>query len=257
MTRTVPEHSALELADAAGPDGPPKSLFVQAKNGNPELHAFEPGVYEFRTARGKMSETNVKSGPPPAEVTGAWTLHFPPNWGAPPMLTLDKLISWTEHPDPGVRYFSGSVQYEKEINISAEMLASGRALYLDLGSVKNIAEVTLNGKDLGTWWKPPFTADISDAAKPGKNQLRIRITNLWVNRLIGDEQFPDDCEWNGKPIKAWPRWLLDGTPRPAGERRTFTTWKHYTKDSTPIESGLIGPVVLRTAERVNFDLRGD
>jgi hypothetical protein len=116
--------------------------------------------------------------------------------------------------------------------------------------VKCLAEVTLNGRDLGVWWKPPFVADITSVAKPGRNALKVRVTNLWVNRLVGDEQYPDDCEWNGKPLKSWPQWLVAGKPRPVQERLTFTTWKHYTRDSSPLESGLLGPVMLRSAERV-------
>src|SRR6185503_14188582 len=132
--------------------------------------------------------------------------------GAPPTITLDSLQSWTDHADAGVRYFSGTAEYQTEFEVPADMVGSGKALWLDLGRVKNLAEVTLNGKPLGekgVMWKPPFAADVSSIAKPGKNRLSVRVTNLWVNRLIGDEQYPDDCEWNGKPIKAWPQWMVD------------------------------------------------
>ena len=91
--------------------------------------------------------------------------------------------------------------------------------------------------------------DITGAARAGDNELEVRITNLWPNRLIGDEQLPDDREWNGIRLKAWPKWLLEGKPSPTG-RLTFTTWHHWTKDMQPIESGLLGPVTLITEEIV-------
>ena len=186
----------------------------------------------------------------PQEVTGAWNLSFPPNWGAPPSVTLDKLISWTDYTNDGVRYFSGTASYEKEIEISAGQLTAGRELWLDLGAVKNFAEVSLNGQSLGVLWKPPFRANLTAAAKPGVNKLVVKVTNLWPNRLIGDEQLPPDVEWDGKQLKEWPQWLLDGKPSPTG-RLTFTTWHHWTKDDTLLESGLLGPVTLQTAEIIS------
>jgi hypothetical protein len=182
---------------------------------------------------------------------GPWILRFPPNWGAPAEVTLESLSSWTDHADTGVRYFSGTAEYQRDFDIPADLLGSDKILMLDLGSVKYIAAVSLNGQDLGTWWKPPFAADISTVAKPGKNSLRVRITNLWTNRLIGDEQLPADVEWNGKPLKEWPAWLRDGAPRSSG-RYTFTTWHHYTRDSQLVESGLIGPVMLRPGQRITI-----
>jgi len=146
-----------------------------------------------------------------------------------------------------VRYFSGTATYEKDIDISADRLKAGSELWLDLGAVKNFAGVSLNGLDLGVLWKPPFRVDITAAAIPGVNHLVVKVTNLWPNRLIGDEQLPADCEWNGDQLKAWPQWLLDGQPSPTG-RLTFTTWHHWKKDSRLLESGLLGPVTLRTAE---------
>ena len=95
----------------------------------------------------------------------------------------------------------------------------------------------------------PSRVDMTGAARPGKNTLTVKVTNLWPNRLIGDEQRPADCEWNGKELKAWPGWLRDGKPSPTG-RLTFTTWHHWTKDDSLLASGLLGPVTLRLAETV-------
>jgi hypothetical protein len=188
-------------------------------------------------------------------VTGAWDIRFPPNSGAPAEAKLGQLISWTKHPNPGVKYFSGTATYIKTLNIPDNFFGPNRRVFLDLGTVQVIAEVKLNGNELGTLWKPPFVADISDVAKPGDNSLEIKIVNLWPNRLIGDEQLPDDCQWlppsamGGQAIAEWPKWLLDGKPSPTG-RVTFTTWKHWTNNSPLLDSGLLGPVTLRAAERV-------
>jgi len=199
---------------------------------------------ELKTADGKTLKAEVRDVPKPVEVSGPWELNFPPNWGAPAQVSLPKLISWTAHADSGVKYFSGTATYVKEVEIPAGMLGDGHSLWLDLGTVKNLAEVSVNGKPLGILWKPPFRVDITGAAKPGKNKLEIKITNLWPNRLIGDEQLPEDCEW-GKNLSLtkWPQWLLDGKPSPTG-RLTFTTWHHWKKGDKLLPSGLLGPVVM-------------
>jgi hypothetical protein len=218
-----------------------------AATGLPAVKAWSNGEVQLRTAAGKVLRATVADVPSPQEISGDWNLSFPPNWGAPPAVTLDKLISWTDHTNDGVRYFSGTATYEKDVEIAADRLTSGRELWLDLGAVKNFAEVSLNGQDLGVLWKPPFRVNVSGAAKAGANKLLVKVTNLWPNRLIGDEQLPADREWDGKQLAAWPQWLLDGKPSPTG-RLTFTTWHHWTKDAQLLESGLLGPVTLRTAE---------
>ncbi len=127
---------------------------------------------------------------------------------------------------------------------------------LDLGAVKDFVEVTVNGKKLATLWKPPFRVDVTDALMAcDELALRIRVTNLWANRLIGDDrQFADDCEWKGKVsngvkeigIRRIPQWVKEGRRSPTG-RCTFTTWKHWDKNDEPLPSGLLGPVHLRVA----------
>jgi len=214
------------------------------------VKATSNGKAGFRTAAGKKLNVVAANIPDPQEITGAWNLSFPPNWGAPPSVALDKLISWTDHTNDGVRYFSGTATYEKDIAIPADRLSVGRELWLDLGAVKNFAEVSLNGQDFGVLWKPPFRLNVTAAAKPGVNKLVVKVTNLWPNRLIGDEQLPPDVEWDGKQLKEWPQWFLDGKPSPTG-RLTFTTWHHWTKDDTLLESGLLGPVTLQTAEIIS------
>ena len=225
----------------------PQWQTVSGANGELLVKATSDGTATFSTADGKTMHATASDVPAPQEISSPWTLNFPPNWGAPASVTLDKLISWPDYSDTGVKYFSGTASYEKDIEISAEQLQSGRELWLDLGTVKNFAEVFLNDQNLGILWKPPFRANLTAAAKPGVNKLVIKVTNLWPNRLIGDEQLPPDVEWNGKQLAAWPKWLLEGKPSPTG-RLTFTTWHHWTKDDALLPSGLLGPVKLQTAE---------
>ena len=237
-TLTLPSNLSLR---------PPPSWELSTATGKPVVKMWRAGNAALSMTSGKTFHADVTNLPPPQEISGAWTLNFPPNWGAPAAVTLDQLISWSEHPDSGVKYFSGTASYEKEIDVFAERLQPGRELWLDLGAVKNFAQVSLNGQDFGVLWKPPFRVNLTAAAKSGTNKLVVKVTNLWPNRLIGDEQLPPDVEWNGKQLKQWPQWFLDGKPSPTG-RLTFTTWHHWTKDSPLLESGLLGPVMLQTAE---------
>jgi hypothetical protein len=249
---TAHENETLTLPGTPSLGQSPRWETRVANGGTPVVKAWSNGNLALCTAAGKILHADAEDLPVPQEISGAWNLSFPPNWGAPPSVALDNLISWTEHPDAGVRYFSGTATYEKEIEIPAARLAAGRELWLDLGAVKNFAEVSLNDQSFGVLWKPPFRVNLTAAAKPGVNKLVVKVTNLWPNRLIGDEQLPDDREWNGKQLKAWPQWFLDGKPSPTG-RLTFTTWHHWTKDSALLESGLLGPVKLLTAETIPAD----
>ncbi len=192
-------------------------------------------------------------------------LEFPKGWGAPERIALDRLISWTDHPDPGVKYFSGKATYRRRFNLPARMLASGRRLYLDLGRVSVLAEVSLNGRALGVLWKPPFCIEVTGILRAGRNELLVNVVNLWANRLIGDDHLPEDCEWVppstprnltphtwGGALDHWPKWLLENKPSPTG-RLTFTTWKHWTKNDPLLESGLLGPV--RISAKIVVDMK--
>ena len=220
------------------------------------IEAASPGIYELKTARGRVTRGQVPALPDPWLVEGPWELEFPENLGAPERVTLERLISWTEHPDAGVKYFSGTATYRHKLELPGRMLGNNHALYLDLGRVSVIAEATLNDRDLGILWKPPFRVDVTDILHAGANELKVRVVNLWPNRLIGDEHLPADCVWVapamsytgwGEVLDHWPQWLLEDKPSPTG-RVAFTTWKHWTKDDPLLESGLLGPVrVIATA----------
>ena len=243
------EERIQKLAAAASPSPlePPEVEWAGGTSSG--LLFWQDGSYTVQGAAGK-STLKISGIGKPMEIAGPWQVSFPPNFGAPPEVTLPQLISLHQHSDPGVKYFSGTATYSKQVRLSPGAASGDRRLYLDLGWVHVMAQVRLNGKDLGLWWKPPYRVDITSAARHGENKLEVLVTNQWVNRLIGDEQLPPENEYApGGAIRVIPEWYLQGKPKPSGERSTFSTWKHYSEDSPLLVSGLVGPVRLRTAVR--------
>ncbi len=151
-------------------------------------------------------------------ITSPWKVNFQDGLGAPSSITFNKLASWTENTEGGIKYFSGTATYQNTFKMPA--LSKDANYEIDLGDVKNIAEVILNGKNVGTAWKKPFKLSITNALKAGENTLEIKVTNLWVNRLIGDAQ-PD--------VK---------------QKITFTTMPFYQGKEPLLPSGLMGSVVI-------------
>lgn len=249
-TITVAERDVLQLPPEETIVLPPAPRLT-VENEQSFLTVAQPGEYMLdSTSKSASYVAAVPDFPKPAELTGSWDVSFQKGRGAPESAVFEKLISWPESKDKGVKYFSGTATYRKKIEIPAERFGKNRSILLDLGKVDVIAEVRLNGQDLGIVWRAPFRVDITKAAKPGENELEVRVTNLWPNRLIGDEQYPDDCQWEGIHLKQWPDWFVKHEPRPTKERLTFFTWKHWHKDSPLQPSGLIGPVMLLTLEKV-------
>jgi hypothetical protein len=199
----------------------PASFHIANGRTTVPLH-LEPWGSVFVVFR-KAATTTERTVPPPVEtplatVGGSWNVRFQPDRGAPERATFDVLTSWSTSADPGVKYFSGTATYTKSIRAEAGWFAQGAHQWLDLGDVQNLAEVAVNGKPLGILWKKPFRVDVSGALKPGENTLQVRVTNLWVNRMVGDRQ-PD-----------------------APKQFTFTRPVFYKADSPLLPSGLLGPV---------------
>jgi hypothetical protein len=262
FTEALAEERIRKLA-AVGPplpDEPPALEYAGRER--PELQIWQDGAYSLGDAAGRTSPLRIAGLSRPIEIGGPWRVSFPPNLGAPSEIVLAQLMSLHKHADPGVRYFSGTATYRTTLRVPAGATAQGRRLFLDLGWVEVIAEVQVNERGLGSLWKPPFRVDVTDALRAGENDLRVRVTNLWPNRLIGDEQLPAENEYGGGTpagggggggfaagIRRLPDWYAQGRPKPPGGRVTFTTWKHYDKGSPLLESGLLGPVRLRAAVR--------
>jgi (4-O-methyl)-D-glucuronate---lignin esterase len=183
---------------------------------------LEPDESVFVVFR-KPAAAPARALPEPREtgalaIEGAWDVAFQAGRGAPAAAKFAALRSWSENADPGIKYFSGTATYAKTFEVPAGWLEAGAKFWLDLGEVKNLADVTVNGKDLGIVWKTPFRIDATSALKPGANTLEIKVANLWVNRLIGDKQ--------------------PGVTKPY----TYTAVEFYRADSPLLPSGLLGPV---------------
>ena len=151
------------------------------------------------------------------QIDTPWTVSFDEAWGGPKETTFDRLISYTESEDKGIRYYSGTAIYRNSLEMKATELNQGRYV-LDLGKVGCMAEVIVNGKNVGTAWKAPYRLDITEALKAGRNELEIRVVNQWVNRIIGDQQ--PDCT----------------------KKYTYTPVPFYQADSQLLPAGLMGPV---------------
>jgi hypothetical protein len=211
-----------------------------------------PGAaVELRGNDGKTVRPPVRRLPGPQTIGGPWRVSFEPGRGAPAEVTLADLQSWTEHPDPGVKFFSGVATYRTSFRM-AELPAAGAMAVLDLGSVGDLAEVTINDRPVGILWQPPLRADVTAHLRVGENRLEVRVANRWINRLIGDEQIPTDLTYQ-KPgtnkftdgrLEQLPPWLYDRSRLGEKRRVSFATWKHYSADSPLVPAGLLGPVRL-------------
>jgi hypothetical protein len=179
----------------------------------------EPSAEHPATATGNSLKFS-----PLEEINGAWTVHFDPKWGGPESAQFDQLVSWTARSEPGIKFYSGTATYEKTFDWdNSKFKIQNSKLFLDLGDVHELAEISLNGKNLGIAWSPPFRADISGAVKSGENKLEIQVVNFWPNRIIGDASLPPE------------------------KRFTQTNIRKLTSNTPLEESGLIGPVRLLEA----------
>lgn len=218
-----------------------------------ELVIYQNGSYQISTADGKARQVAVKNLPEPLSISGPWSVSFAPNRGAPAMTVMDELVSWSRHDDEGIKHFSGEAVYRKKFHYESSLppeLVKSRRIYLDLGKVEVMAAVKVNGKDAGIAWKAPYRLDVTDVIRPGENTLEIKVVNLWINRMIGDESLPEDSPRQADgTLKEWPSWLKEGKQSPAG-RHTFTTWRLWKKGDALAESGLLGPVMIHTGIRL-------
>ena len=207
------------------PPSPERRPAIEVAGGSFRVSSATPGRFRMETADGRSFTVDFTSPPLEKLMEGAWRLGFTPGWGAPEKTRLAALRSWTDSGDPGIRCYSGTAVYSKDIELPPSFLGERRKLELDLGEVREFAQIRLNGQDLGLLWKKPFVVDITGAATPGRNHLEVRVTNLWPNRIIGDRQ--------------------PGVTH----RYTDTNIRKFHRDSPLLPSGLLGPVRIRSIEQ--------
>jgi len=206
------------------------------------LETLESGFVVFRQAgspaerrKSSVGSRNIQNLRTVLELAGPWEVAFDPKWlgsevggqksevGA---YTFENLQDWAQRPEPGIKYYSGTAVYRTSFDVADSRLATpDAAFFLDLGNVKNMASVTLNGKALGTVWCAPWRVRIPDGVLHERgNALEVTVANLWINRLIGDAGLPQE------------------------KRLTQTTRNPYKPDAPLHSSGLLGPVTIQRSE---------
>jgi hypothetical protein len=233
VAATVDGKSVFEVQPLNQNGQPPEIKGLPAEltfgdDGKLNLLAYRSGSYEFKTAAGVTRKLEIAAVPAPVELGGSWQVSFDAIAGGPEKpVTFEKLEDWSKRPEEGIKYYSGTAVYRKIFDLPAEFSSQnsvGNAkLHLDLGDVRDIVRVRINGKDAGTVWKPPYRLDVTGLVKDGENKMEIDVVNTWFNRLIGDAQ-PGDVN-----------------------KVSFTTYRRSDPKCPLKPAGLIGPVILQVA----------
>lgn len=220
-----------------------------------DIEFWKNGKYEFESHK-RRNKIKISGIPLKIDLSENWNIKFPNGWGAPEAITIGRLESLSLNGNEGVRYFSGTCVYSKIFTLSDKYLHNNLGIYLNLGNVSVVAEVFLNGRRVETLWKKPFRCCIDNFVKSGDNLLEIKVTNLWGNRMIGDEQLNIDAKYsdgNGM-ILEWPNWLRSNSSRPTLGRMTFTTLRAWNKEDRLPDSGIIGPALIEFTKRIPYKL---
>ncbi|HID24771.1 MAG TPA: hypothetical protein EYP14_20550, partial [Planctomycetaceae bacterium] len=199
------------------------------------LLCFTNGTGSVEFSDGSARRVSVKGLAAPKVLDGPWHVRFTKGWGAPESATFPRLVWWTEHADEGIRYYSGVASYQRSFEVPADWLGEDRRVFLDLGDLWAVGEVTVNGRKMGVVWNPPFRLDVTDAVRPGRNHLLVKVANTWSNRLVGDAR-----GIGGR------RYCRTNIRRSGGK-----PWAEVALRS----SGLSGPVRLVSARVVTVDRR--
>ena len=230
------ENTLLRLVDNA-----PEKLIYTKVDGDKVGVCFE----ENGTANGECADKTkfsfeVKNLPEPLDISNDWVVRFQKNRGAPDMIKLAKTQSLSDSKIDGVKYFSGTMQYEKEIEIPSNYIQENRKLILEFEDIYNIAQVEINGKFVHTLWKYPYRCDITKYLKEGKNIIKVRVANLWVNRLIGDDHYPQEHLQN---------WVMQGKTKSESKRFTSSDWTTaWSKKDKLFKSGIVGKVQIKPCD---------
>jgi hypothetical protein len=175
-----------------------------------------------------------------AEIAGPWQVSFDPKWGGPKQVAFEKLDDWTARPEEGIKYYSGTATYKRTFALPQSAIRSPKSrLYLDLGAVKNVARVRLNGRDLGVVWTAPWRVEMTPAVRPGDNDLEIEVANLWPNRLIGDAGLPKEKRLTTTNVRTYDT-MASGTYG----CKVCASRKKAGRPAALLPSGLLGPVRL-------------
>ena len=225
------------------------------------------GMYKVTLQNNKVITKQQDEAATNISLNNHWKVRFQEHRGAPFQANFDSLISWPLSTDTGIKYFSGTAYYTNSFLMDAKELKPNKRILIDLGKVKNVATITINQKEVGVIWKPPFLADITNYCKAGDNKIEVAVTNLWLNRIIGDKSQPDDCLFGpmrsytyvpsspkvGRNMLEIPDWVKNKTERPSNKKITFCTMDFFEKDTPLLPSGLIGPVQIEVEDVFNLN----
>lgn len=186
------------------------------------LQKHESCFIVFTSGSNERTATGYAENSPEPEVLTAldpeWTVEFEnKQFGPGEAMTYTSLSDWTESGDWRIKYYSGTATYTSEFTL--DEIPEGD-LFLNLGEVGVMAQVSLNGEDLGVTWMAPYRLPVKDHLLAGVNRIEIRVVNVWRNRMVGDMGLP---EW---------------------ERFTTFTVADLRRGEELTPSGLMGPVIL-------------
>lgn len=236
---SLPEHGAIFVVfrrpaqpkHIVAASGPEEGLQIEGRtDSGAVIRLWRRGHYAIHTSSDKQVVLDATAIPDATPLVGPWTVRFAPGWGAPESVVFDRLVAWDKHPDDGIKHFSGTATYRKAFKLTVDQ-ARG-PVRLQLGEVRYVARVRVNGKDLGVVWTSPWIVDLTGTVKTGENDLEIGVTNLWVNRLIGDAGLPKNRRLTKTNI-----YLQEGA-------RTVKPYQGYCSKDPLVTSGLLGPVRL-------------
>ena len=157
------------------------------------------------------------------EFAAPWRVTFDPARGGPEEVLFPELLDWKEHSDRRIRHYSGAAAYRTSFDVAGAWLEEDVRLWLDVGRVEVMVEITVNGQACGTLWTAPWRVDITDRVRHGPNTLEINVVNLWRNRLLADAKLQETQRIT----------KTDTIPEP---------------NETPVSSGLLGPVRIGIAQ---------
>jgi hypothetical protein len=233
---------------------PTAELLVEAQGIN--LLTFQGGDYEATLPNGGSKRITVANLPESTEVAGPWSVQLRdplPSDSEAPSITLDQLKSLSEHEDDEVKYFAGHATYRTRFSLSDDQVAEGVRILLDLGQVEALAQLQVNGEQLGTVWRSPYQVDITPNVRAGENELEVEVTVLWPNRLIGDQRRSGSTVTSrGVTDREIPEWVQKGEPLPNASAKTYSAWRHWLATDDLQPSGLIGPVQLHFGKKVSL-----
>ncbi|AWI09450.1 hypothetical protein CKA38_09510 [Ereboglobus luteus] len=217
-----------------------------------------PGVFELRTTEGRTLRASIASVPEEILIGGEWNVDFKSPLGRAFSATFGKLESWAKSQNEQVKYFSGTATYHNTVHLAENQVGRNISISLNLGTVKDLASITINGKHVAVLWHAPYEVDITQYIKSGENKISIAVTNTWTNRLIGDNNYTNDCEWgdalgsDGRALLRYPEWLINNQPRPSSNRVAFSSWNYFNEKSPLLDAGLLSEVKLQFRRHADF-----